>query len=48
MPFIIENLNETGVISVEIRLISNNQLSSVAWAGQTNNYLIQLLFEPIL
>jgi len=49
MPMIIQNLNETGIINVEIRLINNNNLSSnvVTWGAQAFSYAIQLLFEPI-
>jgi len=49
MPMIIENINDTGVLTVEIRLIHNNNLSSnvITWGAQAFDYLIQLLFEPI-
>jgi len=49
MPMIIENINDTGVLTVEIRLIHNNNLSSnvASWGAQAFSYIIQLLFEPI-
>jgi len=49
MPMVIENINDTGVLTVEIRLIHNNNLSSnvITWGAQAFDYLIQLLFEPI-
>jgi len=49
MPMIIENINDTGVLTVEIRLIHTNNLSSnvASWGAQAFSYIIQLLFEPI-
>ena len=49
MPMIIQNLNETGIINVEIRLILNNTLNSntSTFGAQATSYAIQLLFEPI-
>jgi hypothetical protein len=49
MPLIIQNLNETGIINVEIRLLNNNRLSNNVntWGAVATSYAIQLLFEPI-
>jgi hypothetical protein len=49
LPFIIENINDTGILNVEIRLIENNNLSTDvgAFGANATGYLIQLLFEPI-
>lgn len=49
MPIIIEDLNDTGILSVEIRVIQNNNLSNnaVTWGANALGYMIQLLFEPI-
>lgn len=49
MPMIIENLNETGIIYVEIRLIQNNNLQTNVntFGAQATSYMINLLFEPV-
>jgi hypothetical protein len=49
LAMIIENLNDTGVLTVEIRTLQGNALigNVATWGAQANNYLIQLLFEPI-
>ena len=46
---IIDSLRDTGLITVEIRLISNNELSTdnLTWGQQVSNYMINILFEPI-
>lgn len=46
---IIDSLKDTGLITVEIRQISNNELSTdnATWGAQVSDYMINILFEPI-